>query len=105
MSEMEFTCGQCGASIIGDVNPGDQALCPYCNETTEVPQKAIQRIPPKPVTFKTGPQGVVITGIDIKFWNLVGLMVYIAIAAIPAAIIVGLVYMVVIGIMGGILSV
>lgn len=44
--------------------------------------------------------GVRITGVEIPFMDLMGLMVKASFAAIPAAIIVGLVWLVLVGVIG-----
>ena len=44
--------------------------------------------------------GVRITGVEIPFMDLMGLMVKASFAAIPAAIIIGIVWMVVVGVLG-----
>ena len=48
-------------------------------------------------------QGVVITGIDIPFFDLVTFMVKAAIAAVPAAVIVTIFWTIVAGFLGGML--
>lgn len=51
----------------------------------------------------TGPVGkTVITDIDIPFWRLVAILIKWTFAAIPAAIIVWLIMMVVVGVIGSI---
>jgi hypothetical protein len=57
---------------------------------TNTDQLGTPRPPTPPVT-----NGVVLTGVRIPFWELVGLLVKISLAAIPAAIIIAIVYAVV----------
>lgn len=47
---------------------------------------------------------VLVSGINIPFWDLVWFLVKLSIAAIPATIIVGVIYVFVVGIFAGILS-
>ena len=48
---------------------------------------------------------VVIKGIDIPFWDLVSLFVKIAFAAIPAAIIVAIIWVLIVSFLGGVLGI
>lgn len=63
---------------------------------------------PRPNPYRPAPpaaprwdQGVRITSIDIPFLELVGLLVQLAIAAIPAAIIIAVIYALVFGVIIG----
>ena len=48
---------------------------------------------------------VIIKGIDIPFWDLVSLLVKIAFAAIPAAIIIAIIWGIIVSFLGGVLGI
>ena len=54
----------------------------------------------KPVE-STSPQEVTVKGIDMPFWNMVGFMVKWTLAAIPAMIIISVIYFIIAAVVGG----
>jgi hypothetical protein len=75
-------------SVIGS------AACPTCG--------AGGTPPPEYWGGRTERQGVVVTGLDIPFWNLVWLLVKVSIASIPAAFILIVMYAALVGFVEGV---
>ena len=58
-----------------------------------------------PASFVPSDQRMILVGIDMPFWSMVGLILKVSLAAIPAMFIVGLIWVAVVGTLGGILAV
>ncbi len=82
-------------------------LCPNCSRRIELPAGSTQAYCPDCGASLRGGSasgatrnGVEITGVSIPFWDLVTLMVKLAFAAIPAAIAIGLIWLLVFFVFG-----
>ena len=58
-----------------------------------------------PASFQPSDERMILVGIDMPFWSMVGLILKISLAAIPAMFILSLIWVVVVGTLGGILAV
>jgi hypothetical protein len=58
-----------------------------------------------PATFQPSDQRVILVGIDMPFWSMVGQILKISLAAIPAMFILSLIWVVVVGTVAGIVTV
>lgn len=76
---MTWVCQICGVPV------SDGATCPKCGTSDPSPT-------PPPVKKATPSNHVVITGINIPFVSLVSLMVKLALASIPAGLILIIIY-------------
>jgi len=102
MAEIDVTCPHCGEQVKAPAGfAGKTAACPSCGKEFQIPtavrasQPAVQRQPDPAVTLSPGQaqprtdvSAVVVTDIDIPFMSMVLLLVKLAIAAIPAYLIV-----------------
>ena len=107
--DIAFACSKCGETIVAKRrHAGLVTRCPHCNERMQVPEEStidegMTNTPPAPQTMRGTPvqteQRVVLQGIDIPFWSLVGFMVKSAFAAIPATIIFLILFWSIVGIL------
>jgi hypothetical protein len=58
-----------------------------------------------PASFQPSDQRVILIGIDMPFWSMVGLILKISLAAIPAMLILSLIWVIVVGTVAGIVTV
>lgn len=89
-----FACTECGRSLSGVPEIDPSAPVDTSTPTAEMPAAA-QRSPQPTKTF------TVIRGVDIPFGELVWLLVKIGLAAVPAAIILGVAWAVGMTLIGG----
>jgi hypothetical protein len=118
--DIMFKCNTCGQSMVIDgVGAGTTIDCPNCGRPTYVPSKStgiavdpksIAILPAQPSTPPTPQQAapqatrttVVITDIEIPFWQMVRLMIKLGVASIPAAIVLSVIFVVVSAILSSI---
>ena len=115
---MIFNCPKCQQSLdIDDVHAGREIQCPACGRYIVVPGAAPSAppiIPDRPVdqpranftaTNRNAPQDVCVVDVNMPFGSMVIFMIKWALAAIPAMIILGLIYLLAMGmILGGCVS-
>jgi hypothetical protein len=111
--DISFNCSKCGQSMVIDEDAAGVTIdCPNCGEPSYVPsqsaviadepeplavatspplppESSVQIPPPNSVTIRTE---VVITDIRMPFWSMVALMIKWAIASIPAAIVLMIIF-------------
>lgn len=101
-----MTCAGCQYPFqVPPAAAGRRVACPKCQTPIRVPvadpppapvaspaSMPVQSNGPLPAPVRAEPLRIVITDFDIKFASIVGLMVKITLAAIPAAIILGAVF-------------
>ena len=110
---MTFTCPHCQQSLETDDGEGGKSVqCPSCGRYILVPLATLPPTAKPPPSPTRTPQPVYmpeqpipeVRVVDVKmpFWSMVVFMIKWAIAAIPAMIILGLVYLLVVGsLLGG----
>lgn len=87
--EARLNCARCGGPIAA-VDPTDSATLPRDVLEAAVTTDSIATGSVRPRDGRSPDQGVVVTGIEIPFFDLVWLLVKLAIAAVPALFIVGM---------------
>ncbi len=106
---MTFTCPHCGQSLeLDDQHAGREIQCPACGRyikspgqpsgpPTPPPSPATSAPPTYPKQAPVPPQRVHVIDFEMPFGSMVMFMIKWALAAIPAMIILCLVYMLIVG--------
>lgn len=98
--EESYFCSDCGREVSADAN-----YCPNCGaDIREVVEEDNESAPLQSVVARnTKPQAVSVVDINMPFWSMVKLMVKISLASIPAAIILGILFLVFYAILGALI--
>lgn len=89
---MKLRCPYCNRTMTAgqELSIGTRVECPACknpfdvNSDTVVDEKAAKQTEKAAIRLANTPQGVKIVGVDIPLWDMIKLLVEIAVAAIPA---------------------
>lgn len=85
---MKLQCSHCNRTMTSDqeLAVGTRVECPACKNPFNVDTRTVVNTVPVVKTEST-PNGVKIVGVDIPLWDMIKLLVEIAVAAIPALLI------------------
>ena len=108
---ISFTCPGCqSAYTVDDANAGRVTDCPECGIEVTIPNKTREPVPSssavdrRKTTAANRPEAVVITDIKMPFGSMIVFMVKWALAAIPALILLFIIYSILFGIFGAMLG-
>ncbi len=94
-----WTCPECGTQI------SDGARCPRCKTgDPRFYENTPDRAQPKALPPPQPPQSTIITDIRIPFGRWVGIMVKMSLAAVPAAIIVAVIWAFIVALLPGFIA-